>query len=74
MSLDSRKKEHKDPRYQDYDIINNSAYHNGYLQKIGYKPVKHYSRNIHNKDNRIFNIVTGKYNEDHEEQYSREVQ
>jgi len=59
--VDSRKKEHKDPMYQDYNIINNSAYREGYLQKIGYKPVKNYSRNIQAKNDRIFNIVTGKY-------------
>lgn len=61
MSVDSRKKEYKDPYYQDYDIVNNSAYREGYLQKIGYKPVKHYHRNIQAKNDRTFNIVTGKY-------------
>lgn len=60
LSHEPRKKEYRDPTYNDFDIINGKEYKSNILEKRELKRLKHYERKIRLK-HKNYDIISGQY-------------
>jgi hypothetical protein len=72
LAREARKKEHRDPTFQGYNIINGRQYDQGYLRKVGFRSQLHHDRNTHPEEPRNYNIISGRYAQSHEERQAIE--
>lgn len=72
LAPEVRKKEHKDPTFQGYNIINGRNYDQEYLCKAGFRAEQHHPRHLRPQHPRPYNIVSGRYANNHEERQQAE--
>jgi hypothetical protein len=72
LAPEVRKKEHRDPTFQGYNIINGRQYDQGYLRKAGFRAERHHDRNVRPEEPRVYNIINGRYGSNHEEREQSE--